>query len=60
MGFNILDIKQFENEYRDRPDFIISIIKILYFLRFEGIGSTLRKYFAHKNTPEKILNLSHY
>lgn len=52
---NIIDINQFENEYRDRPDFTNKYYKLIYFLRFEGIASTLRKYFAHKNAPKRYL-----
>lgn len=55
IGINILDIKQFENMDRDRPDFSNRYLKVLYFFRFEGIGSTMRKYLAHKNTQRRYL-----
>jgi len=54
-GFKLIDIKQFDNKDRDRPDFSNKYFKILYFFRFEGIGSTLRKYFAHKNKQIRYL-----
>lgn len=52
-GFNILDIKQFENNVPDRQDFDNKYLKIFYFILHEGMLSTIRKYLAHRNKQQK-------
>ncbi|MGC3947775.1 MAG: hypothetical protein QM762_25265 [Chryseolinea sp.] len=54
-GFKILDVRQFENKDHDRPEFTNTFLKILYFFRYEGILTTLRKYFAHKSRQHRFL-----
>ncbi len=54
-GIKILDVIQFENFDRDRPDFNNKYLKILYFFRWEGIVNTMRKYHAHKNRQVRYL-----
>jgi predicted dehydrogenase len=51
----IVEINQFENTDRDRPDFSNKYIKMLYFFLNEGITNTLRKYFAHKQAQRRYL-----
>jgi predicted dehydrogenase len=51
----IVEIKQFENTDRDRPDFGNKYLKIIYFFLNEGIINTLRKYFAHKQAQRRYL-----
>ncbi len=58
----IQEVKQFPNRDRDRPDFDNKYLKIFYFFRKEGIISTLRKYFAHKQEQVRyltVLRVSH-
>ena len=54
-GLTVIDIKQFENNDRDRPDFNNKYLKMLYFLRWEGIVNTIRKYIAHKYRQQRYL-----
>ena len=54
-GLKIIAIKQLVSTARDRPDFTNKYLKILYFFMYEGVGSTLRKYFAHKISQERYL-----
>jgi len=54
-GFKIEEVKQFEDRDRDRPDFDHRYLKILYFFIKEGIISTLRKYYAHKQEQIRYL-----
>ncbi len=56
-GFEIKDVKQFENRDRDRPEFDNKYLKILYFFAKEGVVSTLRKFFAHKLEQVRYLTL---
>ncbi len=35
-GLSIIDVKQFENNERDRPDFDSRYLKIIYFILNEG------------------------
>jgi predicted dehydrogenase len=54
-GVKILDIKQYENNERDRPAFDNKYLKIYYFVLNEGLFSTLRKYLAHKIKQQRFL-----
>jgi predicted dehydrogenase len=54
-GIKILDLKQYENNERDRPEFDNKFLKIYYFVLNEGLFSTLRKYFAHKIKQQRFL-----
>lgn len=54
-NLKIVDVKQFNSNERDRPEFSSRFLKIIYFLRFEGIVSTLRKYSAHKSPQPRYL-----
>jgi predicted dehydrogenase len=53
----VLEIKQFENRDRDRPDFDNKYMKMIYFFINEGIISTLRKYFAHRQPQQRFLTV---
>lgn len=52
---NIIEVKQFHNYDRDRPDFHNKYLKMLYFFRWEGITNTIRKYSAHKYKQQRYL-----
>ena len=54
-GFEIIELKQFNNPERDRPAFENRIFKMLYFFLREGVISTLKKYFAHKQEQMRYL-----
>ncbi len=54
-GVEILEVRQIVNRDRDRPDFDNRYFKMLYFIAREGIGSTFRKYFAHKQEQVRYL-----
>jgi len=56
-GLEVIEIRQFENSDRDRPDFQNRYLKILYFILHEGIRSTMRKYLAHKLPQIRYLTL---
>lgn len=56
-GLEIKEVKQLENRDRDRPDFDNRYLKILYFFWKEGIISTLRKYYAHKQEQVRYLTI---
>lgn len=51
----IIELKQFNNPERDRPAFENRIFKMLYFFLREGVISTLKKYFAHKQEQMRYL-----
>lgn len=55
--FETIEIKQFSSADRDRPDFHNKYLKMLYFIRWEGILSTFRKYFAHKYNQQRFLTI---
>ena len=53
--FEILEVKQFENKARDRPEFDNKFLKILYFFMREGIFPTLKKFYAHRRKQQRFL-----
>jgi predicted dehydrogenase len=55
LDLTIVNVTQFENSDRDRPDFSNKYLKMTYFFLNEGIISTLRKYFAHKQPQRRYL-----
>lgn len=54
-NLNIVEVRQFANFDRDRPEFDNRYLKILYFIRWEGLINTSRKYFAHKYKQKRYL-----
>ena len=54
-GIEVIEVKQFEDAQRDRPDFKNVYLKVLYFILREGIISTSRKYFAIKSPQKRYL-----
>jgi len=51
----IKELRQFENTDRDRPEFDNKYLKMVYFFLYEGVISTLRKFFAHKQPQVRYL-----
>ncbi len=56
-GTDIKEVFQFENRDRDRPEFDNQYLKLLYFFAREGIVSTLRKVFAHKQEQVRFFTI---